>query len=229
MFGEAPRPRRPLTAPAEQDHLDNNPGSADNPPQPQLEAEFISGPDYIYAIYQMKNDEALRNHQFESIDHLLKYGLTVDHQNYNLTYTGHFEAVGDANVTLNSIYEKFNEDRPKDFTGHSLSMSDVIVLEQNGALTTHYVDSFGFKEVPEFIKLITPLRSIEDTVEQNDNHFDGLINNISVVNFDKTNETADSKEDKKSKKESVKQRLKKSVEKSEIKKHCLTKLQKWRD
>lgn len=215
-------------APAEQDHQDENPGSDDNPTQPQQEVEFISGPDDTYAIYQMKNDETLRNHRFESMDHLLKLGLTVDPQNYDLTYTGHFEASADTNGTLNEIYEKFNVDRPKDFTGHSLSMTDVIVLKQNGALTAHYVDSFGFKEVPEFIKPINPLRSIEDTVEQNDNQFDGLINNIPAVNLDKTKETADSKEDKKPKKESVKQVLKKNAEKQEISKalpHKITEME----
>lgn len=215
-------------APAEQDHQDENPGSDDHPPQPQQEVEFISGPDDTYAIYQMKNDETLRNHRYESMDHLLKLGLTVDRQNYDLTYTGHFEASADINGTLNSIYEKFNVDRPKDFTGHSLSMSDVIVLKQNEALTAHYVDSFGFKEVPVFIKPINPLRSIEDTVEQNDNQFDGLINNIPAVNLDKAKEMGDSKEDKKPKKESVKQGLKKNAEKQEISKalpHKITEME----
>lgn len=215
-------------APAEQGHQDDNPGSDDHPTQPQQEIKFITGPDETYAIYQMKNDETLRNHRFESMDHLLKLGLTVDHQNYDLTYTGHFEAAADANGTLNSIYEKFNVDRPKDFTGHSLSMSDVIVLKQNEALTAHYVDSFGFKEVPEFIKPINPLRSIEDTVEQNDNQFDGLINNIPAVNLDRTKEFGDIKEDKKPKKESVKQGLKKNAEKQEISKalpHKITEME----
>ena len=207
----------------------NEKTETDENPSPRLqEVEFLTGPDDTYAIYQMKNDETLRNHRFESIDHLLKLGLTVDHQNYDLTYTGHFEASADANCTLISIYEKFNEDRPKDFTGHSLSMSDVIVLKQNGALTAHYVDSFGFKEIPEFIKPINPLRSIEDTMEQNDNQFDGLINNVPATNLDKTKELADSKEDKKPKKESVKQGLKKNAEKQEISKalpHKITEME----
>ena len=47
---------------------------------------------------------------------------------------------------------KINIDHPKDFKGHSLSVSDVVVLHQNGQDTAHYVDSFGYKEVPEFFK-----------------------------------------------------------------------------
>jgi DNA repair protein RadC len=199
------------------DQHDKNPGTEDSPGPPQQEVDFITGPDDTYAIYQLKNDEALRNHQFESLSHLLKLGLTVDHKNYDLTYTGHFESAADTNGTLNTIYEQFNLDRPKDFTGHSLSMSDVIVLKQNEVLSAHYVDAIGFKELPEFIKPLNHLRSIEDTVEQNDNHFDGLINNIPVKDLDKTREAADGQEAK-PKKESVKQRLKKIAEKQEISK-----------
>lgn len=194
---------------------DQNPRSDDNPTPPQQEVEFITGSNDTYAIYQLKNDETLRNHRFESLHHLLKLGLTVDHKNYDLTYTGHFEAAADTNGTLNRIYDKFNEDRPKDFIGHSLSMSDVIVLKQNGELTAHYVDSSGFKEVPEFIKPINPLRSIEDTVEQNDNHFDGLINNMPTKDPAMTIKAADG-QDAQPKKASVKQRLKKTAEKPEI-------------
>ena len=97
-------------------------------------------------------------------------------------------------------------------------MSDVIVLKQNGEHTAHYVDAIGFKEVPEFIKSSNPLRSIEDTVEQNDNQFDGLINNVPNKDVDKTREAVEGREDKKPQKESVKQRLKKSAEKPEISK-----------
>jgi DNA repair protein RadC len=197
----------------------NEKTETDENPSPRLqEVEFLTGPDDTYAIYQLKNDENLRNHQFESLHHLQKLGLTVDYKNYDLTYTGHFEAVADTNGTLNVIYEKFNEDRPKDFTGHSLSMSDVIVLKQHGDYTAHYVDAIGFKEVAEFIKPINPLRSIEDTVEQNDNQFDGLINNVQTKEFEKTREASEVDEEKKPQKESVKQQLKKSAEKSEISK-----------
>ena len=199
------------------DPQDKNPGTEDHPAPPEQEIEFITGPDDTYAIYQLKNDETLRNHQFESLSHLLKLGLTVDHKNYELTYTGHFEAAADTNGTLNNIYEKLNENRPRDFIGHSLSMSDVIVLKQNEVLSAHYVDAIGFKEIPDFLKPVNPLRSIEDTVEQNDNHFDGLINNIPAKDADKTREAAEV-QDTKPKKVSVKQRLKKTAEKPEISK-----------
>ena len=92
------------------------------------------------------------------------------------------------------------------------------VLKQHGEHTAHYVDAIGFKEVQEFIKPINPLRSIEDTVEQNDNQFDGLINNVPTKDSDKTREAVEGREEKKPQKESVKQRLKKPAEKPEISK-----------
>ena len=83
-------------------------------------------------------------------------GLTVDRANYDLVYT----APLNQNTSLEDIYRTFNIDHPKDFKGHSLSVSDVVVLHQNGQDTAHYVDSFGFTQVPEFFiqreKQLTP-------------------------------------------------------------------------
>ena len=82
--------------------------------------------------------------------------LTVDRANYDLVYT----APLNQNTSLEDIYRTFNIDHPKDFKGHSLSVSDVVVLHQNGQDTAHYVDSFGFTQVPEFFiqreKQLTP-------------------------------------------------------------------------
>ena len=82
----------------------------------------------------------------------------------------------DYTLSLEDIYTRFNIDHPKDFKGHSLSVSDVVVLHQNGQDAAHYVDSFGYKEVPEFLQeqtqqpeKINPLKHVEDTIEQNDN------------------------------------------------------------
>lgn len=83
-------------------------------------------------------------------------GLTEDRANYDLVYT----APLNQNTSLEDIYRTFNIDHPKDFKGHSLSVSDVVVLHQNGQDTAHYVDSFGFTQVPEFFiqreKQLTP-------------------------------------------------------------------------
>ena len=74
------------------------------------------------------------------------------------------------------IYRTFNVDYPADFKGHSLSVSDVVVLHQNGQDTAHYCDSVGFQQVPEFLRE-NPLRTAELSTEQNENMIDGVLNN----------------------------------------------------
>ena len=197
-----------------------------------------------FSIYQIKGGDETRDFRFEPYDRLQATGNVVDKANYELVYSAPL-ALG---TSLEDIYTRFNIDHPKDFKGHSLSVSDVVVLHQNGQDTAHYVDSFGYKEVPEFLqeqKHLTPdeletgetvktprgtfhvtamsreqieaagygfhhqsddgkylimgngtrafavaaeqpekenpLKHIEDTVEQNDNSFDGIINNTPTV------------------------------------------------
>ena len=81
-----------------------------------------------------------------------------------------------AGTTLEDIYCTFNVDHPADFKGHSLSVSDVVVLHQNGQDTAHYCDSVGFQQVPEFLRE-NPLRTAELSTEQNENMIDGVLNN----------------------------------------------------
>ena len=82
------------------------------------------------------------------MDYLESKGIAVTKENYDLLYTAPLEE----GTSLEDIYTRFNIDRPADFRGHSLSVSDVVVLRQNGENTRHYVDSFGYREVPEFTK-----------------------------------------------------------------------------
>ena len=77
---------------------------------------------------------------------------------------------------MEDIYRTFNIDHPADFKGHSLSVSDVVVLHQGGKDTAHYCESFGFQQVPEFLRE-NPLRTAELSTEQNENMIDGVINN----------------------------------------------------
>ena len=101
-----------------------------------------------FTIYQLKGGDETRDFRFEPYDRLQAAGLTVDAANYAHTYTAPLTP----DMTLESIFERFNLDHPKDFKGHSLSVSDVVVLHQNGQDTAHYVDSFGYKQVPEFLR-----------------------------------------------------------------------------
>ena len=197
-----------------------------------------------FSIYQIKGGDETRDFRFEPYDRLQAAGNVVDRANYELVYSAPL-APG---TSLEDIYTRFNIDHPKDFKGHSLSVSDVVVLHQDGQDAAHYVDSAGFRQVPEFLqeqKQLTPddletgetvktprgtfhvtamsreqieaagygfhhqsddgkylimgngtrafavaaeqpekanpLKHIEDTVEQNDNNFDGIINNTPTV------------------------------------------------
>ena len=194
-----------------------------------------------FSIYQLKGGDETRDLRFEPYDRLHAAGKAVDPANYDLIYSAPLTQ----EMTLERIWQTFNIERPADFKGHSLSVSDVVVLHQNGEDAAHYVDSVGYMEVPEFLRKqqkelapddyltdekiqtprgtfrltylsveqmkeagysfhhqsndgkhyimtsnnvafavaveqsekVNPLKHIEDTVEQNDNSFDGIINN----------------------------------------------------
>ena len=127
-----------------------------------------------FSIYQLKRGDETRDLRFEPYDRLTAAGHAVDPANYDLIYSAPL-APG---TSLEAIFTRFNIDHPKDFKGHSLSVSDVVVLHQNGQDTAHYVDSIGYRQTPEFLQPQNYLKHVEDIVEQNDNNFDGIINNM---------------------------------------------------
>ncbi len=201
-----------------------------------------------FTIYQLKRGDETRDYRFEPYDRLQAAGLSVEAANYDLIYTAPLAP----DMTLEDISVRFNIDHPKDFKGHSLSTSDVVVLHQNGQDTAHYADSYGYREVPEFLQEQTPqltpdtrmtgeqirtprgsfsvtdmtaeqmkeagygfhhtsedgkylimgngtqafavaaeqpekanpLKHVEDAIEQNDNNFDGIINNTPTPTAD---------------------------------------------
>ena len=152
--------------------------------EPSKEALLLYGKEDAFGIYQIRDGKETRDLRFEPYDRLRAAGNTVHRGNYTLVYTAPLTP----GTSLEDIYTRFNIDHPKDFKGHSLSVSDVVVLHQNGQDAAHYVDSFGYKEVPEFLQeqtqqpeKINPLKHVEDTIEQNDNNFDGIINNTPTV------------------------------------------------
>ena len=106
-----------------------------------------------FTIYQIKGGDEMRNYIFEPYDRLQTAGLKVDPANYEAVYAAPLAP----DMSLEDIYTRFNIDHPKDFTGHSLSVSDVVVLHRNEQDTAHYVDSFGYKDIPEFLQEQNPL------------------------------------------------------------------------
>ena len=119
----------------------------EQPVQEQPEQEAPQDKD-TFSIYQIKGGDETRDLRFEPYDRLTATGHRVDPKNYALVYSAELTP----GTSLEDIYTRFNIDHPKDFKGHSLSVSDVVVLHQNGQDTAHYVDSFGYKDVPEFFK-----------------------------------------------------------------------------
>ena len=110
-----------------------------------------------FSIYQIPAGTEGRDFRYRPYEELQAAGLAVDRNNYNLVYT----APLDGKTSLEDIYRTFNaDDRPADFRGHSLSVSDVVVLNRGGKEEAHYCDSFGFTPVPEFFlqreKQLTP-------------------------------------------------------------------------
>lgn len=125
-----------------------------------------------FELFQLRSTTETRYMQFESYDRLTRHGNTVSQSNYGQVYLGKLFS-GD---TLDSIYERFNLQHPADFRGHSLSVSDVIVMHQNGRDQAFYVDFIGFKQVPEFFSN-SPLKKVEELLEDDYGMIDGIINN----------------------------------------------------
>ena len=101
-----------------------------------------------FSIYQLKGGDETLDYRFEPLDAIRRNGLSVDSANYELVYTAPLTE----RDNLESIYTRFNIDRPADFHGHSLSVSDIVVLHQDGKDTAHYCDRYGFSQVPEFLQ-----------------------------------------------------------------------------
>lgn len=110
-----------------------------------------------FSIYQLKSGNETLDYRFEPLDAIRNNGLSVKPENYEQVYTAPLTEKD----SLESIYTRFNIDRPADFKGHSLSVSDIVVLHQDGKDTAHYCDRFGFFQVPEFLQ---PERAAEVTI-----------------------------------------------------------------
>ena len=112
-----------------------------------------------------------------SYSYLQRKGMEPEIDHYEVVYASALPAHHNQTELLEGLYQKFNIDHPSDFTGHSLSVSDIVALRVNGVVSSHYVDSFGFKELPEFIKPENYLKYAEMSMEDDYGMIDGVINN----------------------------------------------------
>ena len=118
---------------------------------------FLEHSKDAFAIYQLKDGDELRDYRFEGLDWLKSRELLVKRNNYNFVYTEPFTQYASQRDRLDEIWERFNNDHPADFKGHSLSVSDIVAIKQSGVVTYHYCDSYDFKELPQFAEPATPM------------------------------------------------------------------------
>lgn len=145
--------------------------------QADTEKLFLENPQDAFLIYQIRRGGELDAYRFMNYDYLQSKGVTPERGGYDAIYTGGFMDYGNARTNLDMIYQRFNVDHPADFKGHSLSVSDIVALKQNGVVSCHYVDSIGFRELPNFLKPENYLKNAEMQLEDDYGMIDGIINN----------------------------------------------------
>ena len=141
-----------------QDDIDNITGIAKsmskaNDEKVDTYINFSENKDH-YRIYQLPAGEKYHGIRFTGKETLDKEGVQLSQDDYEMMYEGNWDDISgsSAEMKLQNIFTKFNTDHPEDFKGHSLSVSDVITVGNENGYTAYYVDSFGFKEMPEFFK-----------------------------------------------------------------------------
>ena len=137
------------------------------------EAKLLYGSSDKYGIYQLKHNPELDHLRFEGTESLKRMGITKDNfdaikpENYELIYVGNLSELQEQteDEMLEAIYEKFNIDHPEDYRGHSLSVSDIVVLHQNGKNSAHFVDSFGFTGLSDFMQTLEGVKEQEAEID----------------------------------------------------------------
>ena len=137
------------------------------------EAQLLYGSSDKYGIYQLKHNPELDHLRFEGTESLKRMGITKNNfdaikpENYELIYVGELSELQEQTQgeTLEVIYEKFNIDHPEDYRGHSLSVSDIVVLHQNGENSAHFVDSFGFTGLPDFMQTLEGVKEQKEEID----------------------------------------------------------------
>ena len=145
--------------------------------EPDPMSTFIESATDGYAILQLRRNEDTAYELFASMKELERMGLEPDIDHYEVVYTAPLPAYQSRNALLEDIYVKFNVARPEDFYGHSLSVSDIVAVKEAGQISCHYVDSIGFRELPEFLQPENYLKNAEMSMEDDYGMIDGIINN----------------------------------------------------
>lgn len=129
-----------------------------------INAPKLEAPVKTFEIYQIRRVDETRDVRFEPYERLLKAGIKPDFKTYDKMYEADVSMLSGKSTgeKLESAFYVFNQERPEDFKGHSLSVSDVVVLDD----TAYYVDSVGFKPLKDFIPLEIQQIRFLDTLPQ---------------------------------------------------------------
>ena len=142
-------------------------------PPRDVEQRFLNSPTDSMAIYQLRRDAPVEL-RFANLGSL---AAPPDPANYEAIYTREVYPDDDTGRILENFYYIFNDERPGDFVGHSLSVSDIVALKQDGKVSYHYCDSMGFQELSAFQKPENYLKAAEMSMEDDYGMIDGIINN----------------------------------------------------
>lgn len=93
-------------------------------------------------VYQIDNALDRYDTGFMSYDSVIKKAGRVDPSIYKTVFNGNVDA-----NNLEDVYAICNTNHPVGYNGHSLSVGDVVEVEDGSC---HYCDSFGFKELSDF-------------------------------------------------------------------------------
>ena len=144
--------------------------------QQEREQAFLNHKGDCYAIYQVKHTDELRDIRYEGLEWVKSIGRTVQRDNYDLVYTAPLTPGDLKGSVLDNLEYRFNNEHPADYRHPSMSVSDIVSIKQDGKVSCHYCDSFGFQQIPGFLP-DNPLKSAEMTVEDDYGMIDGVINN----------------------------------------------------
>ena len=101
-----------------------------------------------YALYQLNTESKDVPYEFMGMDFVKDHGMEVTAADYKCVYSG----ILHDSVSLDELYSIFNQNHPADFKGHSMSVSDVVIVNRDGDMKAYYVDSFGFEDLPNFVR-----------------------------------------------------------------------------
>ncbi len=138
---------------------------------------FLESTNDSYAVLQLKRIDETEEIRFMPYTYIQKQGLEPKADHYDVVYHGSLEQSAAPATQLENLYYQFNMERPEDFRGHSMSVSDIVALKVAGEVSCYYVDAFGFRPMPGFINPENYLKAAEMSMEDDYGMIDGVINN----------------------------------------------------